>query len=61
MVPHGFDPRTLSETELVVLVQAYLPKVKTIEDVHVLFVERSAEAQGNDKLSISRQIRPMIT
>lgn len=55
MVPHGFDPRTLSETELVVLVQAYLPKGKTIEDVHVLFVERSAEAQEMIDAQVSRQ------
>ncbi|MBU5360169.1 hypothetical protein KQI58_03630 [Enterococcus raffinosus] len=43
MVPHGFDPRTLSETELMVLVQAYLPEGKTISDVHVFFIERPAE------------------
>ena len=55
MVPHGFDPRTLSETELVVLVQAYLPKGKTIEDVHVLFVERSAEAQEMMDAQVSQQ------
>ena len=55
MVPHGFDPRTLSETELVVLVQAYLPKGKTIEDVHVLFVELSAEAQEMIDAQVSRQ------
>lgn len=44
MVPHGFDPRMLSETELIVLVQAYLPEGKTIDDVHVFFMERPADS-----------------
>lgn len=44
-LPHGFDPRTLSDTELWVLIQAHLPEGKTVNDVKVAFVEQPAETQ----------------
>lgn len=44
MVPHGFDPRSLSDEEAVLLVKAHLPENKTLADIQVLFVERPAEA-----------------
>lgn len=44
MVPHGFDPRTLSDAEAIVLIQAHLPEGKTLADIEVLFVERPADS-----------------
>ncbi|MGM0341398.1 hypothetical protein [Enterococcus sp. AZ007] len=44
MVPHGFDPRTLSDAEAWALVEAHLPEGKTVEDVAVVFVERQADS-----------------
>lgn len=44
MVPHGFDPRTLSDVEAIVLIQAHLPEGKTLADIEVLFVERPADS-----------------
>lgn len=43
MVPHGFDPRTLSDAEAWTLVQAHLPEGKRLEEMAVVFVERPAE------------------
>lgn len=43
-VPHGFDPRTLSDTEAMVLIQAHMPEGKTFDDIEVLFVERPADS-----------------
>jgi len=43
MVPHGFDPRSLSDAEAWALVEAHLPEGKKLEEMAVVFVERPAE------------------
>ncbi|MGM0169493.1 hypothetical protein IGI39_003809 [Enterococcus sp. AZ135] len=48
-VPYGFDPRTLSDTEALVLIRSHLPEGRTLEDVEVLFVERPAETADQQK------------
>lgn len=49
MLPHGVDPRNLSENEIVVLVKAYLPEGKTFNDIHVLFTELPADPAEDKK------------
>ncbi|MGM0167503.1 hypothetical protein IGI39_002487 [Enterococcus sp. AZ135] len=43
MVPFGFDPRTLSENEVVVLAKAHLPAGASLENVQIEFVEKPEE------------------
>lgn len=49
MVPHGFDPRTLSDAEAWALVQAHLPEGKRLEEMAVVFVERPAEPSAEQE------------
>ena len=49
MLPHGVDPRNMSENEIVVLVKAYLPEGKTFNDIHVLFTELPADPAEDKK------------
>lgn len=49
MLPHGVDPRNMSENEIVVLVKAYLPEGKTFNDIHVVFTELPADPVKDQK------------
>lgn len=53
MVPHGSDPRELSDEEAVALIRAHLPEGKTLADVEILFVERQAEESQEQSMTQS--------